>query len=301
MAASELERVHGLRTVNMEKGSSDDEHALYCLCRREQSDFMLQCELCRDWFHAACIALPKVLDKAAALSSLPTKPKNSSAASDANNSGSDSSGPESVGWASRESQVRDLKYLCPRCQRSRRPQLGTIYGLLLSLQQLPVRMPEGEALQLLTERAMAWQDSVHAFLSDGPADVRQGFAAYARLWSLDLPEELALKLAANASNSGAGQVVIEGPACAPRRVQFRLSDEARSHMESLLVQGDLIEVSLEETKWLWQMLQMALPSVVAPSRSPEVAGKRPVGSESEDDREEEKEDVPPSKVARLQT
>ena len=35
--------------------------------------------------------------------------------------------------------------------------LETILSLLVSLQKLTVRLPEGEALQCLTERAMAWQ------------------------------------------------------------------------------------------------------------------------------------------------
>lgn len=54
--------------------------------------------------------------------------------------------------------AKEMKYLCPLCLRSRRPRLETILSLLVSLQKLPVRLPEGEALQCLTERAMAWQD-----------------------------------------------------------------------------------------------------------------------------------------------
>jgi histone demethylase JARID1 len=54
--------------------------------------------------------------------------------------------------------ARELKFLCPQCLRSRRPRLETILSLLVSLQKLPVRLAEGEALQCLTERAMAWQD-----------------------------------------------------------------------------------------------------------------------------------------------
>jgi histone demethylase JARID1 len=38
--------------------------------------------------------------------------------------------------------------------------LETILSLLVSLQKLTVRLPEGEALQCLTERAMAWQVGV---------------------------------------------------------------------------------------------------------------------------------------------
>lgn len=51
----------------------------------------------------------------------------------------------------------NTRFLCPRCQRSRRPRLETILALLVALQKLPVRLPEGEALQCLTERAINWQ------------------------------------------------------------------------------------------------------------------------------------------------
>ena len=36
---------------------------------------------------------------------------------------------------------------------------------LLTSQKLPVRLPEGEALQCLTERAMAWQDRARQALA----------------------------------------------------------------------------------------------------------------------------------------
>lgn len=61
--------------------------------------------------------------------------------------------------------AKDLKFLCPLCLRSRRPRLETILSLLVSLQKLPVRLPEGEALQCLTERAMAWQDRARQALT----------------------------------------------------------------------------------------------------------------------------------------
>lgn len=49
---------------------------------------------------------------------------------------------------------KDGRYLCGYCCRSRRVRLETILSLLVSLQKLLVRLPEGEALQCLTERAM---------------------------------------------------------------------------------------------------------------------------------------------------
>ena len=60
---------------------------------------------------------------------------------------------------------RDFKFLCPICLQSRRPRLETILSLLVSLQKLPVRLAEGEALQCLTERAMAWQDRARQMLT----------------------------------------------------------------------------------------------------------------------------------------
>ena len=36
---------------------SDDE--TYCLCRRAYSDgdFMIQCDICKDWFHGGCVLI----------------------------------------------------------------------------------------------------------------------------------------------------------------------------------------------------------------------------------------------------
>lgn len=79
--------------------------------------------------------------------------------------------PKSANMKNRSSQLaavqaaKDLKFLCPLCLRSRRPRLETILSLLVSLQKLPVRLPEGEALQCLTERAMAWQDRARQALT----------------------------------------------------------------------------------------------------------------------------------------
>lgn len=55
--------------------------------------------------------------------------------------------------------------MCPCCLRTQRPPLDVILNLLMALQRLPVRLAEGEALQCLTERAMAWQDGAKALLA----------------------------------------------------------------------------------------------------------------------------------------
>uniref|UniRef100_A0A8C1XJR7 [histone H3]-trimethyl-L-lysine(4) demethylase n=1 Tax=Cyprinus carpio TaxID=7962 RepID=A0A8C1XJR7_CYPCA len=128
----ELEAIHSLRAANLAKMALVEriEEVKFCLCRKTAGGFMLQCELCRDWFHGACVPLPKAGSQKKLVS------------------------------GSKES-----KFLCPLCQRSRRPRLETILSLLVSLQKLPVRLPEGEALQCLTERAMGWQDRARQALA----------------------------------------------------------------------------------------------------------------------------------------
>ena len=46
----EVELMRDLRTRNMEKRQESD--AKFCVCRKIASGFMLQCELCKDWFHS---------------------------------------------------------------------------------------------------------------------------------------------------------------------------------------------------------------------------------------------------------
>lgn len=91
---------------------------------------MIECALCKEWFHLSCLRGTK------------------------QGQGAKNKLNGDVNFAS---GVKDGRYLCGYCSRSRRPRLETILSLLVSLQKLPVRLPEGEALQCLTERAMNWQ------------------------------------------------------------------------------------------------------------------------------------------------
>ncbi|XP_030827948.1 lysine-specific demethylase 5A isoform X2 [Strongylocentrotus purpuratus] len=136
----ELDAINTLRDKNRRKQQLEEdgvEQGKYCVCRKPVSGFMLQCELCKDWFHTTCVPLPKASNKSKFSNGL---------------------GGSNVSTSSGVQNIKDVKFLCPMCLRSRRPRLETILSLLVSLQKLPVRLPEGEALQRLTEHAMNWQD-----------------------------------------------------------------------------------------------------------------------------------------------
>ncbi|XP_050452025.1 lysine-specific demethylase 5A isoform X1 [Cataglyphis hispanica] len=272
----EMEAMRSLRERNLMKMKADVEDSKYCVCRRPRFGIMLQCELCKDWFHTNCVPLPKTSYKG--------KPP----------------GP------------RDIKFLCPCCLRSRRPRLETILALLVSLQKIPIRLPEGEALQCLTERAMNWQDRARQALA---TEEISSILAKLSVMSQKLVEAAArektekiisseLKKAANnpelhqrvqaiAPLSGVHSddsalstadddddviAMDDEPTCSTfnsnehaysyiskirRKTQSDdsggesvglLSTNARLRLEELMMEGDLLEVALDETQHIWRIL-----------------------------------------------
>uniref|UniRef100_A0AAX7VUB9 [histone H3]-trimethyl-L-lysine(4) demethylase n=1 Tax=Astatotilapia calliptera TaxID=8154 RepID=A0AAX7VUB9_ASTCA len=333
----EVESIHSLRAANLAKMAMADriEEVKFCLCRKTASGFMLQCELCKDWFHGACVPLPKT----------------------------GSQKKIGVNW---QSNSKDSKFLCPLCQRSRRPRLETILSLLVSLQKLPVRLPEGEALQCLTERAMSWQDRARQALAteelssalaklsvlsqrmveqaarektekiinaelqkaaanpdlqghiqtfqqsgfsratsprpsvdyddeetDSDEDIRETYGYDMKVWEASVKpylfcdEEIPVKseevvshmwLAATPSfcvehaYSSASKSCVQNlgtPRKQPRKTPLvprsleppvlELSPQAKAQLEDLMMLGDLLEVSLDETQHIWRILQATHP------------------------------------------
>lgn len=130
MEFEEMEFATSLRNQNIKKMERDEEIkcgsrsgplVLYCFCRKPESGYMLQCELCHEWYHATCLHIPK---------------------------GKRFPGKD-IG--------KESRFLCSVCQRTRRPRLDAIVSLLISLQKVPVAISEGTSIHCLAERAIAWQ------------------------------------------------------------------------------------------------------------------------------------------------
>uniref|UniRef100_H3BWG1 [histone H3]-trimethyl-L-lysine(4) demethylase n=1 Tax=Tetraodon nigroviridis TaxID=99883 RepID=H3BWG1_TETNG len=238
----EVESIHSLRAANLAKMAMADriEEVKFCLCRKTASGFMLQCELCKDWFHGACVPLPKTgLQKKLVLVFL--------------------------------------------CQRSRRPRLETILSLLVSLQKLPVRLPEGEALQCLTERAMSWQDQARQSLA-----TEELSSALAKLSVLS--QQTSFHRVTSRHSSSQVSVEPRHPASlwimtTRRRTQMRTSgrlmvlQNAKAQLEELMMLGDLLEVSLDETQHIWRILQATHPPSEGDMRPPKSKDLKRVGLE----------------------
>uniref|UniRef100_A0A8C2XFK1 [histone H3]-trimethyl-L-lysine(4) demethylase n=1 Tax=Cyclopterus lumpus TaxID=8103 RepID=A0A8C2XFK1_CYCLU len=218
-----------------------DTNTLVCVCTGQPRAPQLRCHLCKDWFHGGCVPSPSLLP---------------------------SSGPpvNPLCWWD-----WDSRFLCPRCQRSRRPRLETILALLVALQRLPVRLPEGEALQCLTERVITWQGRAKEAVET--PELQQALQRLQELKeTLHCETEKKEKetkgssMLCNVSHktpvltsfsfcSGVGSLLPLLPLLRGQVVE--LLPATKVQLEELQLEGDLLEVSLDQTLIIHRVLQAA--------------------------------------------
>ncbi|KAL7064166.1 hypothetical protein AAHC03_05600 [Spirometra sp. Aus1] len=224
MIEGELRRLHYLRRSNLTKSTDRDQASThYCMCRRSGfSGFMLQCELCRDWFHPKCVGFPL-----------------------------------------KDIDVTRLRYTCPRCERSLRPELATVIpiledllpfvapsksdsgkpggpraeqqdasvgamsgttssitsGLVVSLISVAflLRLPDLAAVQMLCERAFAFARRVRTILLSTP-ELRRALTQYEAFVGMQMPwnnfsEEVGTPIPAGrvVSSTNSGDIIYHQP------------------------------------------------------------------------------------------
>uniref|UniRef100_A0A8C0YKK5 Lysine-specific demethylase 5D n=1 Tax=Cyprinus carpio carpio TaxID=630221 RepID=A0A8C0YKK5_CYPCA len=224
-----------------------------CVCNDPPRPFLHRCHLCKDWFHGGCVPFPSLLGSS---ETNLTKP---------------------LCWWD-----WNTRFLCPRCQRSRRPRLETILALLVALQKLPVRLPEGEALQCLTERAINWQGRAKQAL-DTPevqralerlqqveeemSSIKEEEPEEKNKWNgdtvivlsdseetedgvIDLTEEV------NSPKKSEEKSLLSLVPCLKGPV-IELTTSTRAQLEELQLEVDLLEVTLDQTHSIHRILQAA--------------------------------------------
>lgn len=256
----ELTDMRELRNQNSNKNPEKDK---YCVCQQSFRGNMYKCQLCFDWFHAGCVRNCPSTCTMTPATNTPTKRNNQTTTAQTPNL--------SIPTLNGRARDREPKYLCESCQRSKRPRLETILTLLVSLQKVPIRLPEGEALQCLTERAMNWQDRARQIL-DTPEIVNAlaaihkqqnvtGDATNDALCILKEPEHtysvpidpcVTLVMNHNDLSTKASQSV--GPL-------VHLPKSWVDRIEELMMEGDLLEVSLDETQYLWRLYNASKPDI----------------------------------------
>ncbi|XP_046505281.1 lysine-specific demethylase 5D isoform X6 [Equus quagga] len=263
----QLRRTNSTKPSPLAPSTTASSATSICVCGQVPAGVgALRCDLCQDWFHGRCVSVPRLLNS--------PRP-------------SPTSSPLLAWWD------WDTKFLCPLCMRSRRPRLETILALLVALQRLPVRLPEGEALQCLTERAIGWQGRARQALASEDVTALLGRLAELRqqLQAESRPEEPPTYPSAPACDplregSGKDMRKVQGGLkngdsmmSSEKRVLeqgsdlevlssllpqltgpvLELPEATRAPLEELMLEGDLLEVTLDENHSIWQLLQAGQP------------------------------------------
>ncbi|XP_010121568.1 PREDICTED: lysine-specific demethylase 5B, partial [Chlamydotis macqueenii] len=219
----EMEALRSLRAANEVKvlSSEEDAELKVCLCQKEPAAPMIQCELCRGFFHTSCVSVPSVLQ-----------------------------GPR--------------VWLCPHCHRSEKPPLEKILPLLASLQRIRVRLPEGDALRYMIERTVNWQHRAQQMLYSGNLKLIQdkvGSGLLYNRWQAtagQLPETNKVSQTIGAMSFSMPHdwdnrtIYLHSPFstgqhCIPLHV-------ISSELDELMMEAQLLQVSLPEIQELYQML-----------------------------------------------
>ncbi|XP_055847454.1 lysine-specific demethylase lid [Episyrphus balteatus] len=283
----EIRNMRELRRLNMGKNPLKDD---YCICNSKFHGVMFNCQLCKDWFHEDCVK--EGSSKSRSSSSTPTLV------------GSPAPPPTLNG------NLTKPKFLCSSCVRSKRPRLETILPLLVSLQKLPIRLPEDEALRCLAERAMHWQDRAQKALSN--PEIASVLESITRTKSkqekpvrrnhhlqqqqrktiahpekqssisdgedLDHEDEdedddddegrLRIDLDGFSDDEDSSQNLLGEEENTKNFATLKLTDMECEAMEELMMEGDLLEVSLDVSQELWRLIKASYPHT-----SPDLAAR----------------------------
>lgn len=159
--------------------------------------------------------------------------------------------------------------------QSLRPSLEEVLQLLISLQRLPMRIPEGEILLCLTERAMSWEDKCKEYLS------RKEIMTAVEKINEFKDEEYDLEM----------------------------TKGNQEDLENLIFDGELLEINLIDKRILWRIFnalkktatikkippppppvverEPTVPQIPIPETTTEVLGKRLRKTKNDDDEKTE--------------
>ncbi|TRZ00900.1 hypothetical protein DNTS_013064, partial [Danionella cerebrum] len=151
-------------------------------------------------------------------------------------------------------------WLCPSCLRSTKPPLDRMLTLLSSLQRIRVRLPEGDALRYLIERAVSWQRQAREVIDSFehlPATQENRAASPSQSCKATRHNR---KLCGSPSKcqdwafSGKEQMVFyTEQRCIPLHGLSR-------ELEELMVEGLVLQVSLPESQQLYRLLLSGPPN-----------------------------------------
>ncbi|XP_074602386.1 lysine-specific demethylase 5A-like [Brevipalpus obovatus] len=218
-----------------EKTAKEQEKNLkkFCFCGKPVNEWMAQCQTCQEWFHFLCVQsyLPNThpVIKSRNKAIIPVNPE----------------------------EIRDqFNFICPLCCRGNRPSIEKIRNLLLSYQRLPVKVLEGELLLCLHDRIERFKGKFRSEVNSR-LDLLKGYG----IAEADSPlEEMSTDNSQGSpcKNKRKSPLVLRGELS--ESPNFPLSQDSRTALWNLILEGNLIEATIPELQNLWNLWILVNPS-----------------------------------------
>ncbi|XP_015781652.1 lysine-specific demethylase 5A [Tetranychus urticae] len=201
----------------------------FCFCGKPAGDWMVQCQLCQEWYHVSCVSsyLPFV--------NLVAK------------------GRKQLLIQNSDDVVDQFNFVCILCCRGKRPSIDLVQELIYSYTKLPTRVLEGELLVRLLNRIQRYQEKVKNRI-DSHSDLLEGFDIVEKNYCL------------NSDSSSQEQNITGSPSKNKRKSPLilrkdltdnhglRLSNESRTILLELICEGNLLEAGIPEVQHLWNIM-----------------------------------------------
>ncbi|ESO06395.1 hypothetical protein HELRODRAFT_160565 [Helobdella robusta] len=229
----ELEDMLVLRTVNKLKWISND--SLYCFCKQPLSLDMIQCFLCCNYFHISCQQNNQIASTIS--SNAVTTNKREAVETSAQ--------PTSVYSSSSTSNtVFQSRYYCINCCHSKRPALDDVYQLLVILLLVPLRIIEGQLLEMLVDRVSSWMNRLKEYLQSDECR-----PAISHLLSFEETITQLERCELFVKDADIQRV------CRLKNF-IESSSPAFERLDKFVVEGELLEVSTDEHDYVWRFMSL---------------------------------------------
>jgi len=233
---AEIKEIQAIKEIRNKKASKNHEES------EESSDggdsgssskneVKFECEICTGSFHPSHVPLPK-------------------------------------GKSNQPTSLHDIKFLCPSCLRSRRPRIELILSLLMNYEKISVKLPEGEALTYLIDRALAWQQRAEKILrtSEVSEELKKLNTAVIenniskKKTKGDESSSMETETDDTESESESGSKPTKLSSVQSKKIpEIKLSNKIQTQLEEIMLEGDLLEVTMDENHQIWKLLQATEP------------------------------------------
>jgi len=205
----------------------------FCLCGKKPSDWMIQCQLCQEYYHAKnCLKMVK-----------------------RSNSNSQTSNTDNSTTVTTQQDLENSFFLCVLCGRSKRPSLDLVINLSEQLNNQKIRILENELLRCVIARANSFRSNLQKELSLRP-DLKEAYNLVVKAFTglLDNSNENDSSATATSKKpmKKAGQQQ-QNNLVKKLNGKINLTDQTKTVLHNLIWDSSLLQVTVNEFKYLWQI------------------------------------------------